>query len=321
MGIKEQLQALRASGAGPPYRVHNEAGQWMLIADDSVARFFLSEDPPPQDNDLEQLFRGAVTVVVRQGIGTLLEVNGSERLAELRHHLRLCPAEMDGPGRGFEEPQLAVFGPEGLRGTLELHHGVKLRWQGKWNSDAELVDGRGLVEWLAGCGLEAPLRELEEDAARARDHTQALERCFQAMPICLEPLWAQIVSLCQRGADGGPLLQKAALVALAGHYASDYEVVLSLLAWLAHSPVAVQTFPITLLLAFPIESTIEALSAGEPIHLKGAARLLTSWNFERQADRSKVSTPLRQRLRSYLARHDPDACQKFDRLFPTVGAP
>lgn len=53
--------------------------------------------------------------------------------------------------------------------TLTLHHGVRLRWEGKWPADAELTRGSAfqLCEWLRQRGIPRPWFELQQQVKRS----------------------------------------------------------------------------------------------------------------------------------------------------------
>lgn len=49
---------------------------------------------------------------------------------------------------------------EKLKATIGLHHGKAIRYVG-WKGDAELSDGKGLLEWLAEKGYREPSQDFE----------------------------------------------------------------------------------------------------------------------------------------------------------------
>lgn len=51
---------------------------------------------------------------------------------------------------------IELYSREKLKATIGLHHGKAIRYIG-WKGDAELSDGRGLLEWLAAKGYGEPL--------------------------------------------------------------------------------------------------------------------------------------------------------------------
>src|SRR5581483_6213885 len=90
---------------------------------------------------------------------TLLTVTKPAELAELRECLRIAYSGLHCICMGG--PVLEVSGEGGVRATITLHHGQSIRWDSEWRWDAELADGRRLIEWLAARGVRGPLEEVE----------------------------------------------------------------------------------------------------------------------------------------------------------------
>ena len=57
---------------------------------------------------------------------------------------------------------LELFNSSTLKGTIGLHHGRTIRYEG-WKGDARLVNGLGLLTLIASRGYKQPLKDFMED--------------------------------------------------------------------------------------------------------------------------------------------------------------
>lgn len=125
--------------------------------------------PFANSNRLQELFLSVDKVLIKKGgvynnkaigqeIGLAFENPKDisefvERLdVEEPHEVRYC---MCAGSYAIE-----LYSGEKLKATIGLHHGKAIRYIG-WKGDAELNDGKGLVEWLAEKGYKEPLLDFE----------------------------------------------------------------------------------------------------------------------------------------------------------------
>jgi len=175
---------------------------------------------------------------------------------------------------------LCFVSPEGIVATLTVHHGLSIRWDDAWGSDATLKNGRGLAEWLADRGIREVLTELEEIEKQTREYPGQLARLSAsiAMPPCL-------ISFLEP--DSGWSLDDGSierlLSVLLAEYQSEQPVILVLCDWLGElaarwPPMArLDSVPGRLLMPFAVAQIIAALE-WEPLtdrQIEGAATYLT----------------------------------------------
>ncbi len=253
--------------------------------------------------------------------------------------LRACLAIVEDP-RSFGhcmclgDQALELYSGSRLLATIGLHHGRSIRWEA-WKYDALLVDGQCLLDWMAERGVIGPLQAYQEAQRQEAIQRQALTRWQQAMPVCLYPFAEQMLASTggmatfiphvHQGQPGkieavtgklGPLLN-----AMATEY-PDIEVrILELFQWYGSGlgpwtgfP-AYESIPEGLLLAFPLDQLLLALSQPElkPAHLEGAARFFAGHYFTRYRSTEIQNIPqeLKQRLLEHsLASQDEDRIQR-----------
>jgi len=137
-----------------------------VLADDETKRFFESTDrPDPSNESLSRLLSEVTRARIFDGgmsegkplwHTVLLDVTNAEEAAQLCERL------------AFVEPALGVHcmcygdqtvelrdGGDDVIAVLGLHDGVSLRWDG-WSCDAELKNGRALLDWIDGHGVHFP---------------------------------------------------------------------------------------------------------------------------------------------------------------------
>jgi len=277
-----------------------------------------AERPDPTEEALDRVFTGATKARVfeHDAEETLLTVTKPAELAELRECLRIASSGLHCMCMGG--PVLEVSGEDGVRATITLHHGQSIRWDSEWRSDAELADGRRLIEWLAARGVRGPLEEVEASQASARESARSLERWRMAAPQCLQALWSELVrqdGLWGALPDGralgaSPEALARAMSALRATYRSEDDAILALLAWYGQGAGPWSGHPSyeltaeNLLWEFPTASIVRALARPVgPAHLEGAARYLCGWHFGRlrAAERRLVPGKLVEQLRAHMA--------------------
>jgi hypothetical protein len=235
---------------------------------------------------------------------TLASVAAPADLAALRQHLTIGKSGFRCMCMGG--PVLEVSGREGVRARITLHHGVSIRWDGPWESDAELVDGPGLVGWLAERGVDGPRREVEASARRAQEARSSLDRWRRATPACLAPLWSQPGkpdAFANPAGSGERDATERALSALERAYEDPAERILAVFAWLgeAEGPwsgfPAHESFAEQVLSCFPVDAIVDAAATpgATPAQLRGAARAI----YRRRLD-SPLAPDLRDRLREHV---------------------
>jgi hypothetical protein len=246
----------------------------------------------PTNRSLDRLFDRAVKATVLEcgvrggralGGPPLLEVRAAE-LDALRRHLRIREA---GPSfRCMCLGDLAIeLEAEGeVLPAIGLHHGISVRLD-QWSSDAELIDGRELLRWLADRGVEAPLASFDE-AARQREHDDRVYRRWleTAPPTLAGRLDALLGPMGLQPPAGAPVWRGEAQ-RLIGSHGSAQDAAMALLRWWGPREGTWQSFPSyegvaeALLLALGVEASTKLLERDELEDevLIGIARLLTSW--------------------------------------------
>ncbi len=338
MGFFDALKRIFGGDKEPPFMTVRRADGSVVAMDRRTVEFLNSKAPAPSEESLDRLFAGASQArVIAGGVvdgkatgnDSLLEVTALADLAELRNLLRIGQS-----GRHcmcYGDHGIEVSGPEGVRATLGLHHGSSIRWDPEWASDAALVDGHRLLEWLAARGVEGPLRNLEADRRRQEEAAKAAERWRRGAPPCLAAIWDELSPRADAGfamfmPDGGggasgrktPPYVSRALGALKDAHPDERDQILALLGWLGAGAGPWSGFPgyeavaETLLSQYRPASVVAAVEAGEasPLQLRGAARIL----FRLVDDRETVPPVVRERIRVGLA-DAPDNLASFDSAF------
>ena len=157
----------------------------VVEADEWFAEQAYTPKPLPTQQSLDTLFEGVTRMRLLNGgaangkaLGTelLLELSDAPAIAALHRHLSIIEDE----NSFFHcmcmgEQALELYRGLELIATIGLHHGRSIRWDG-WELDAELVDGHGLLVWLAEQGVASPLEKYQESQRRAE---QAFARIRQ----------------------------------------------------------------------------------------------------------------------------------------------
>jgi len=128
-----------------------------------------NQKPFANHNRLKELFLSVDEVVIKEGgvyndkaIGQEIGVafRSAVDISELAERLQI------------EEPKevhycmctgcyaIELYSRAKLKATIGLHHGKAIRYEG-WKGDADLSDGKELLEWLAVKGYEEPLLDFE----------------------------------------------------------------------------------------------------------------------------------------------------------------
>lgn len=199
-------KALAQQPDGGMISIQRADGSGALVSR-AVAEWLISTSPAPSQADVETLFDGATRarVVKRHSIsgaapadtageivyadvsdpGALAELQALLKIEDLKGHL-MSPADLT----------LEVSGPEGTRATIGIVALGLIRWE-RWRTDAQLLTGWALVEWIAKHGSDVPLREARERAAVAERNAAKAESARSAweiaMPGCLRDVWPRMV--------------------------------------------------------------------------------------------------------------------------------
>ena len=166
------------------------------------------------------------------------------------------------------------FKGDELKTVLTYHHGVSFRWGG-WPADGALTAESAdfLNHWLAGRGVEGPLKEVERTKARRRDSQQHLDRASKGLP---SPVAEAL------GKD-----QKALTAALEAAFPDPVDRAVALFhiygAWNGPWRMAAyfDTYVPPILKKEPVEvlqkAVSRALAGGDRLARRGAVRYWTGW--------------------------------------------
>jgi hypothetical protein len=268
-------------------RVTGPDGQWMFV-DSATMEYLNSSAPQPTQTALDSLMDQVRAVRVYEdgchgdtllSNDVLLEICEPDDIALLRIALRI----VDGPAGHcmcYGGPTLEMLSADRTRlALLSIHHGVAIRWN-RWGDDAELIDGRLLLEWLALRGVVEPLRDFEEQEARDHQSKQYLARWLAAMPSALIPVQSAALG------RSGIVLDAA----LEGGLPDEGQRILALLEWFGSGAGPWSGYPgyeeaaEKLLLGYPTARIVEVVEATQlsPAQLEGTARLFAGWTFSQQ---------------------------------------
>jgi hypothetical protein len=326
------------------FRGRQPPSKWTVVEGPDGRRIYLDEEmvehlkstaPQPSQRSLDAtLDRARVLRIIKGGVsggrslGTemLFEGRDEATLQSLRQALRI----VESPGGHcmcHGDPAIEFLDESSNRlAVIGVHHGRSIRWSA-WKDDAVLVDGCGLLEWLAVRGVEYPLKDYQA-SQQARALTEAAwERWFSAMPPCLQPLLADqrqyigmaqfVPSLTATPLTSQPkdLNQPVAIdaerfvrvkQALAEAYPDPVQRTRALFQWFGEGGgawsgyAAYEQVAEYLLLDVSMEDVLRALqgpSAPQPL-LKGGARFLAGWLFatRRGGELKSLPAELGQRL-------------------------
>lgn len=332
-----QLKAVRTQQKDRDGWTAYEVNGAMMMLDRNVVKYLESKAPQPTQQSLDAVLEHARSFrLIKGGLGdgqplgneVLLAGNDQVMLSELRQVLRIidCPA---GHCMCSGDPTLEFQDEVGKQvAVICVHHGDAIRWD-EWCDDADLVDGLGLMKWLAAHGVQYPLQQYQAKLQRGSAAHAAWQRWFAAMPSCLQPLLA--------GQEGyaGMLRFVPSPSSVASHRAPQSQVMApktthvderrtvvkqvlekaypdaierarALLVWYAHGVGIWSGYPgyettaENALLDTPIDGLLGALqgSALQPLLLEGAARFLAGWDFATTYghELGRLPTELRQQL-------------------------
>lgn len=136
------------------------------LVDDETKRFFESTDrPDPSNESLSRLWSEVTRVRIFDGgmcegkpLGhtVLLDVTNAEEAAQLCERLTIVEPALGVHCMCYGDQTLELRdGGDHVIGVLGLHDGVSLRWDAG-SCDAELKNGRALLDWLDGHGVHFP---------------------------------------------------------------------------------------------------------------------------------------------------------------------
>jgi hypothetical protein len=112
-----------------------------------------------------RIFKGGVSCGRPLRNEILFGGRDEKMLADLRHFLRIVGRQ--NPCFCSGDPCIEFLDESGNRlAAISIQHRTHIRWSA-WGFDATLVDGVGLVKWLAANGVTDPHRESAREVARA----------------------------------------------------------------------------------------------------------------------------------------------------------
>jgi hypothetical protein len=206
-----------------------------------------------------------------------------------------------------------VFELEAIQpGAITLHHGVSLRWEGS-GGNLHLRSPDAVMDWLSSHGIRFVREEYEDDRRRADETSAQARRWCAAMPASLLPFFDE---MRQSGADRRPEWT-AAIETEVPDPVERARVLLDLLGsgvgpWTGYP--SWESVPERLLLDLPLTVLLAAIGdAPDERRREGAARLFSSWWFDRKRrdDRAMIPQDLRRRLLAHVeASADEDKQQR-----------
>jgi len=228
----------------------------------------------------------------------------SDHVGELQSLL-----EIEEPQSGFHCMCLGSVAVElladGARvAVIGLHHGESIRLDG-WPSDAPLVDGRPLANWLAAHGLPELLEEMNDTAKRRTQGAMARERWQAAMPSGIAVHLDALADF-----TGGPRhgLKPDELQTIVGALLAEYQTPVAacsaLLRWFGAGEGPWSGYPSyeglaeVLLLHMRSELVAASLEFGDDDVALGAARYFAGWTLSqtRPEDVGLLNDEARERL-------------------------
>ncbi|MCE2750541.1 MAG: hypothetical protein LW720_01490 [Pirellula sp.] len=227
------------------------------------------------------------------GNAVLLDTAGESDLAELKQSLAI----LDGPAGhclccGGPTLEFLSSQSESLA-ALGIHHGLSVRWAA-WKDDAELLDGRRLLDWLAQRGVPSPLAEFLDQQRREEQRRADWQRWLAAMPDCLKQLppgaWQHVTETSDLTA-----MQES----LSAAYPNLRTRILALFRWFGNGAGPWTGFPVyeqlaeQILLQLPMNEVIGVLQTVSPAEeeLEGAARFFAGWAFTNRTSAQGVKLP------------------------------
>lgn len=197
-------------------------------------------------------------------------------------------------------PAIELWVGDRRRVTIGVHHGRSVRVDGWW-SDAPLVDGEGLLRWLADHGVAGPLETFLAERAAASEHEVRRVAWAAATPAILRPRMAGLAGrgMLPRFLKATDADAIAAVEAVRAVYGVEAAVVL--LGWFGGPGGPWSGYPAyeqiveVLLQCVAIEELIAAGESEEEGVLLGLARFLARHGAAPR-ERRLVSEALRGRL-------------------------
>lgn len=326
-----------------------------LMLDRPLIEYIQCKAPQPTQQSLDTMLEHAHAFRVIEGgvsgdkpLGNkiLFEAHDEKVVASLRHFLQI----VDGPAghcmcHGDTAVELLDESDKCIA-AIGVHHGINIRWSA-WKDDAALVDGLGLLRWLADHGIQYPLQNyLASQRLRAVQEAD-WERWLAAMPPCLQPLLANRQEPLGMGMfvpspgatrltpqpDSGvrpknidPERWVHVRRALPEAYPDGVQRAQVLFEWFGRGGGAWSGFAAyeqvaeSLLMDIPIDDILSALqgpSLQQPL-IEGAARFLAGWTFitRRGAELDSLPEELRTQLLEYcLHSQDPDKRARAEAAF------
>jgi hypothetical protein len=325
------------------FRGQQPPSKWTVVESPDGHRIYLDQEmvehlrstaPQPSQRSLDAtLERARVFRIIKGGasggrpLGTEILFEGRDEVTQsLRQAMRI----VDGPSGHcmcHGDPAIEFLDENSDRlAVIGVHHGHSIRWSA-WKDDAVLVDGCGLLKWLAVHGVEYPLKDYQASRQAHVVAEVAWERWFTAMPPCLQPLLAdqrQYIGMVQfvppppdtpLASQSKDLTQTMTLdaerfvrlkQALAEAYPDPAQRTRVLFEWLGEGGGAWSGYAVyeqvveCLLKDVSMDDVLRALhgpSLSQPL-LKGGARFLAGWYFatRRGAELKDLPAELRQRL-------------------------
>ncbi|TBR19326.1 hypothetical protein EPO15_14345 [bacterium] len=229
-----------------------------------------------------------------------------ERPREFRH----CMCDGD--------PRIRLYlGPVPL-GEISIQHGLDVRCQTLWLSDAPLPDPELLFRWFDARGMTAPRKDFVRDRENDRKWKLNRENWIAAAPMALRPIDRLLgQSEADMSALRGPLAESLPdrderILALFGWFGSSFG------SWQSYP--AYQSTASALLMEYPIEALASAAEKQDltKAQTEGAARLFSGHAFymERRKDLLLLSPKMRGRLLKYaLSTGQSDKSQLAQRAF------
>jgi hypothetical protein len=177
--------------------------------------------------------------------------------------------------------------------ALGIHHGRSVRWA-VWKDDAELLDGRRLLDWLAQRGVPGPLAEFLDGQRREEQGRVDWQRWVAAMPDCLKQLPPDVWQRVTETSDLTPVQES-----LSAAYPNLRTRILGLFRWFGNRDGPWTGFPVyeqlaeQILLQLPIDELVDVLQNVSPSEeeLEGAARFFAGWAFANRASAQGVQLP------------------------------
>lgn len=341
--LVEHIQSLTPSGDWTKIEL---PGRARMLIDRQMIEYIQSRAPQPTQQSLDTMLeRGHALRVIEGGVSgdkplgnkILFEARDEKLLASLRHFLQI----VDGPAghcmcHGDTAVEFLDESDEHLA-AIGVHHGKNIRWSA-WKDDAALVDGFGLLSWLADHGIQYPLQNYLTSERRRAVQESDWERWLAAMPSCLQalladqqkPLGMVVFPPSPAATRRAPQPENAVKPTnidperwvnvrkvLQEAYPDGVQRAQVLFQWFGRGGGAWSGFATYeqvaeyLLMDVPIHDILRALhgpTLPQPL-LEGAARFLAGWTFTRRrgAELDRLPAELRQQLLEYcLHSQDPD---------------